>query len=74
MFSPIISNLTNHDPFFVIADFEDYINAQDKVSQAWTNKDTWIRMSLLNIARSGFFSSDRSIKDYCDRIWNINDN
>ena len=57
-----------------MADFEDYINAQDKVSQAWTNKDTWNRMSLLNIARSGFFSSDRSIKDYCDRIWNINDN
>ena len=74
MFSPLINNLKNHDPFFVMADFEDYINAQDKVSQAWTNKDTWNRMSLLNIARSGFFSSDRSIKDYCDRIWNINDN
>ncbi len=74
MFSPLINNLKNHDPFFVMADFEDYINTQDKVSQAWTNKDTWNRMSLLNIARSGFFSSDRSIKDYCDRIWNINDN
>ena len=74
MFLPLMHNLKNHDPFFVMADFEDYINAQDKVSQAWTNKDTWNRMSLLNIARSGFFSSDRSIKDYCDRIWNINDN
>ena len=48
MFSPLISNLKNHDPFFVMADFEDYINAQDKVSQAWTNKDTWNRMSSVS--------------------------
>ena len=57
-----------------MADIEDYITTQDKVSQAWTNRDSWNRMSLLNIARSGFFSSDRSIKDYCDKIWNINGN
>ena len=57
-----------------MADIEDYITTQDKVSQAWTNRDAWNRMSLLNIARSGFFSSDRSIKDYCDKIWNINGN
>tara|TARA_B100000427_G_scaffold33069_1_gene24111 strand:+ start:22 stop:2421 length:2400 start_codon:yes stop_codon:yes gene_type:complete len=71
MFIPLIDNLRYHDPFYVMADFEDYINAQDKVSQAWTNRDSWNRMSLLNIARSGFFSSDRSIRDYCARIWGI---
>ena len=71
LFLPLIDNLRYHDPFYVMADFEDYINAQDKVSQAWTNRDSWNRMSLLNIARSGFFSSDRSIRDYCDRIWGI---
>ena len=71
LFLPLIDNLRYHDPFYVMADFEDYINTQDKVSQAWTNRDSWNRMSLLNIARSGFFSSDRSIRDYCARIWGI---
>ena len=71
MFIPLLDNLRYHDPFYVMADFEDYINAQDKVSQAWINRDSWNRMSLLNIARSGFFSSDRSIRDYCARIWGI---
>jgi len=71
LFLPLIDNLKYHDPFYVMADFEDYINTQDKVSQAWTNRDSWNRMSLLNIARSGFFSSDRSIRDYCARIWGI---
>ena len=70
-FAPLLHNLKNHDPFFVMADFDDYIVAQDKVSQAWTNRDSWNRMSLLNISRSGFFSSDRSIRDYCARIWGI---
>ena len=72
LFLPLIDNLRYHDPFYVMADFEDYISTQDKVSQAWTNRDSWNRMSLLNIARSGFFSSDRSIKDYCTKIWSIN--
>ena len=71
MFIPLLDNLRYHDPFYVMADFDDYIVTQDKVSQAWTNRDAWNRMSLLNIARSGFFSSDRSIRDYCDIIWGI---
>ena len=71
IFAPLIHNLRNYDPFCVMADIEDYISVQDKVSQAWTNRDAWNRMSLLNIARSGFFSSDRSIRDYCNKIWGI---
>ena len=71
VFEPLVSNLMYHDPFCVFADFSDYLDAQDRVSRAWTNRDAWNRMSLLNIARSGFFSSDRSIKDYCTKIWSI---
>ena len=71
MFAPLIDNLLNHDPFCVIADFSDYLDAQDRVSRAWKDRDQWNRMSLFNIARSGFFSSDRSIRDYCTKIWGI---
>ena len=71
IFRPLLDNLCYYDPFFVFADFSDYLDAQDRVSRAWTNRDAWNRMSLLNIARSGFFSSDRSIRDYCSKIWSI---
>ena len=70
-FAPLIDNLINHDPFCVFADFSDYLDAQDRVSSAWKDKDRWNKMSLLNTARSGFFSSDRSIRDYCKSIWDI---
>ena len=70
-FKPLIDSLLNHDPFCVCADFADYCDAQDRVSSAWMDRDRWNKMSLLNIARSGFFSSDRSIRDYCANIWGI---
>ncbi|MEC9453074.1 MAG: glycogen/starch/alpha-glucan phosphorylase [Cyanobacteriota bacterium] len=69
LFRPLLDNLTGFDPFFVLADFADYLRAQDEVNQAWTNRKQWNRMSLLNTARTGFFSSDRSIQDYCQTIW-----
>ena len=71
MFEPLVQNLILHDPFCVMADFDDYLEAQDQVSHRWKNKDDWYTMSLLNIAGSGFFSSDRSIKEYCETIWKI---
>jgi starch phosphorylase len=71
VFRPLMDNLLNHDPFCVMADFNDYIAAQDRVSDAWRDKDNWNRMAVINTARSGFFSSDRSITDYCTRIWGI---
>ncbi len=71
LFRPLLNNLTGNDPFFVMADFADYLRAQDNVSRSWTNRFEWNRMSLLNIARSGFFSSDRSIREYCQTIWNV---
>jgi len=70
-FEPLVSNLLNNDPFCVFADFCDYCDAQDRVSRAWVNRDAWNRMSVINTARSGFFSSDRSIRDYCTKIWGI---
>ena len=70
-FKPLMDSLLNHDPFCVCADFADYCDAQDRVSSAWMDRDRWNKMSLLNIARSGFFSSDRSIRDYCANIWGI---
>ena len=70
-FEPLVNNLLEHDPFCVFADFSDYLDAQDRVSSAWKDWKNWQRMSLINVARSGFFSSDRSITDYCKTIWNI---
>jgi len=69
LFRPLLENLTGHDPFFVLADFEAYLQAQDAVNTAWGDRNRWNRMSLLNTARSGMFSSDRSIRDYAERIW-----
>ena len=69
LFRPLLQNLTGNDPFFVLADFNDYLRAQDAVSLAWADRDRWNRMSLLNAARTGFFSSDRSIREYAKRIW-----
>ena len=65
LFRPLLDNLTGNDPFFVMADFADYLRAQEAVSLAWTDRMHWNRMSLLNTARTGFFSSDRSIGEYC---------
>ncbi len=71
LFKPIINILTGNDPFFVMADFDDYLRAQDEVSKAWKKSQQWNRMALLNTARSGFFSSDRSIREYCQSIWKV---
>jgi glucan phosphorylase len=53
------------------ADYASYVNCQDQVSAAWQEKDSWTRMSILNTARSGKFSSDRAIAEYCDDIWSV---
>ena len=71
LFRPIVNSLTGEDPFFVMADFDDYLKAQDQVNESWHDKEKWNRMALLNSARSGFFSSDRSIREYCDLIWKV---
>ncbi len=69
LFRPLLQNLTGQDPYFVLADFQDYQRAQDDVNQAWSDRRRWNRMAVLNTARTGFFSSDRSIREYAERIW-----
>ena len=51
--------------------FEEYLKKQDEVSECWNNKNAWNKMALLNTARSGYFSSDRSIREYCESIWKV---
>lgn len=70
-FHTFVDNLIDKDPFCVCADFIDYCRAQSVVDTTWGNREEWNRKSLINISRSGFFSSDRSIQDYCDNIWKL---
>ena len=70
--SDIRDILLGTDYYMSFADFEDYCAAQDRASALYADRDTWNRMSLINIAKAGRFSSDRSIKDYAENIWNAN--
>lgn len=70
IFRPLVDHLLWSDEYMVLADFQSYSDCQAKVSQAYLDKENWTRMSILNVARSGKFSSDRSIADYAREIWN----
>ncbi|WP_312228902.1 glycogen/starch/alpha-glucan phosphorylase [Pseudescherichia sp.] len=69
MFRPLLDNLLYDDPFLVLADFADYAACQQRVNDAWHDEAQWTRMSILNTARSGMFSADRAVKEYCEQIW-----
>ncbi len=69
LFRPLLDSLLHHDPFLLLADYQSYIDCQQQVSQAYRDQDNWNRMSILNVARIGKFSSDRSIQEYCQDIW-----
>jgi glycogen phosphorylase len=69
LFRPLIDGLVYHDPYLVFADFDAYSQCQQGVSAAYQDVDRWTRMSILNAARSGKFSSDRTIREYCEHIW-----
>jgi len=69
LFEPLYSSLLSSDDYMLLADYQSYIDCQDQVSQAFASQDHWTRMSILNVARIGYFSSDRSIRDYCAEIW-----
>ncbi len=70
-FQPLIDNLVYNDPYFVFADYQSYADCQTLVDQTYRDKEAWTRMSILNAARSGKFSSDRTIREYCADIWKV---
>lgn len=71
VFRPLVDNLRYDDPFLVCADYASYVDCQARVSAAWQDGESWTKMSILNTARSGKFSSDRAIAEYCDDIWKV---
>ena len=72
IFNDIINGLLSpHDPWMTLADFRSYIDAQEKVSETWRDKKKWCRMSIMNTACSGFFSTDRTMQDYNNDIWKL---
>lgn len=70
LFKPLVDALLFHDTFMLFADFASYVDAQRQVETAYCDQERWIRMSILNTARMGKFSSDRAIREYCRDIWN----
>ncbi len=71
LFRPLLNNLLWNDPFMLLADYQSYVDCQDQVSALWRRPDSWTSKSILNVARMGKFSSDRSIRDYCARVWQV---
>jgi starch phosphorylase len=71
LFKPIADSLLYHDEYLLLADYATYIEIQDAASEAYLDEERWTRASILNCARCGFFSSDRTIAQYCDEIWDV---
>lgn len=71
LFQPLAESLLHNDHYMLLADYRPYIDCQETADQAFMDKERWIRLSILNTARMGKFSSDRSIREYCRDIWNV---
>jgi glycogen phosphorylase len=69
LFRPLVDALIGRDEYLVLADFDAYVACQEIVGQAFDAVEGWTRMSILNVARTGWFSSDRAIREYCEQIW-----
>jgi starch phosphorylase len=68
---PLVESLLTRDDYLLLADYQAYVDCQERVSEAYRDRTNWTRMSILNSARVGHFSSDRSIRDYCRDIWHV---
>jgi len=72
LFKPIVADLlSEHDPYLLLLDFESYLECQRRVNDLFLNQEEWTRMSILNVARMGKFSTDRTIRQYAEEIWDI---
>ena len=71
VFKPLIDSLLDHDPFFVLTDLGAYLDIQKRISEDFKDTKRWWRRSLLNVARSGHFSSDRTVREYASAIWKV---
>jgi starch phosphorylase len=71
LFAPIVRSLLERDPFLLCADFQSYVDCQARVGEVYQQMQAWTRMSILNTARMGKFSSDRAIREYCENIWKV---
>ena len=68
---PIVDSLLQEDQYLLCADFQSYLECQDTAERAYQDAEHWTRMSILNTARCGFFSSDRAVQQYCSEIWQV---
>jgi glycogen phosphorylase len=71
LFHPLVGSLLSNDDYMLLADYQAYVDCQQRVSDAYSDRSNWTRMSILNSARVGRFSSDRSIREYCRDIWKV---
>lgn len=71
LFMSIVDSLLHSDEYMLLADYQSYVDCQERVSEAFRDQDNWTRMSILNVARMGKFSSDRTIAQYCRDIWDV---
>jgi starch phosphorylase len=71
LFHPLVESLLTRDDYMLLADYQAYVDCQQRVSDAYADQNNWTRMSILNSARVGRFSSDRSIREYCRDIWQV---
>jgi len=71
LFRDLVAKLLRDDPFLLLADYQAYVDCQDRVGALWRDSQAWTRMSILNTARMGKFSSARSVRDYCQQVWHV---
>lgn len=71
IFNDLVEDLLHHDRFMLLADFESYLEAQAEVDRVYRDQERWTRMSIINVARCGYFSGDRAVREYARKVWKL---